>query len=84
MYSIRENLRLIGIQEKEQEDVEKIVHGILDEMGVLRDNLDFHAVHCVGVKRQVGQYLDHPNGSKQYNHQIIMRFVNQQDRDRVG
>ena len=83
MYSIRENLRLIGIQEKEQEDVEKIVRDILDEMGVLQDNLEFHAVYHVGVKRQIGQYLDHPNGPKQYNHQIIMRFVNQQDRDRV-
>ena len=51
-------------------------------MGVLRDNLEFHAVHRVGVKRQVGEY-DHPNGPKQYNGQIIMRFVNQQDRDRV-
>ena len=50
MYSRRENLRLIGIQEKEQEDVEKIVRGILDEMGVLWDNLEFHAVHHVGVK----------------------------------
>ena len=30
MYSRRENLRLIGIQEKEQEDVEKIVRGLMD------------------------------------------------------
>ena len=52
-------------------------------MGVLRDNLEFHAVHCVGVKRQVGQYLDHPDGPKQYNRQIIMKFVNRQNRDRV-
>ena len=51
MYSRRENLRLTGIQEKEQEDVEKIVRGILDETGVLRDNLVFHVVHCVGVKK---------------------------------
>ena len=83
MYLRRENLRLIGIQEKEQEDVEKIVRGILDEMGVLRDNLEFHAVHRVSVKKQVGEYLDHPDGPKQYNRQIIMRFVNRQDRDRV-
>ena len=83
MYSRRENLRLIGIQEKEQENVEKIVDGIFDEMGVLWDNLEFHAVHRVGVQRQVGEYLDHPDGPKQYNHQIIMRFVNRQDQDRV-
>ena len=53
-------------------------------MGVLRDNLEFHAVHRIGVKKQVGQYLDHPDGPRQYNRQIIMRFVNRQDRaDRV-
>ena len=74
MYSRRENLRLIGIQEKEQEDVEKIVRGILDEMGVLRDKLKFHAVHRVRGKKQVGKY----------NRQIIMRFVVcRQDQDRV-
>ena len=83
MYSRRENLRLIGIQEKEQEDVEKIVRGILDEMGILWDNLEFHVVHRVGVKKQVGQYLDHPDWPRQYNRQIIMRFVNRQDQDRV-
>ena len=60
-----------------------IVRGILDEMDVLRDNREFHAVHRVGVKRQAGQYLDHPNGPRQYNRQIIMRFVNRQDWHRV-
>ena len=52
-------------------------------MGVLRDNLQFHAVHRVGVKKQVGQYLNHPDGPGQYNRKIIMLFVNRQDRDRV-
>ena len=36
-----------------------------------------------GCKKQVGEYLNHPDGPKQYNCQIIMRFVNQQDWDRV-
>ena len=27
--------------------------------------------------------MDHPDGPKQYNRQIILRFVNRQDRDRV-
>ena len=40
------------------------------------ETTEFHAVHRVGVKRQVGEYLDHPNGPKQYKRQIIMRFVN--------
>ena len=83
MYSCRENMRLIGIQEKYQEDVENIVRGVLNEMGVLRENLEFHAVHRVGVKTLTGQYLDHPDGPRQYNRQIRMRFVNRQDRDRV-
>ena len=34
-------------------------------------------------KKQVGEYLNHPDGPKQYNHQIIMRLVNRQDLDRV-
>ena len=57
MYSMRENLRLIGIQEKEQEDVEKIVRGVLDEMGVLRDNVEIHAVHRVGVKKTGSSWI---------------------------
>ena len=67
MYSRRESLRLIGIQEKEQEDVEKIARDILDEMVVLRDNYEFHAIHRVGVKKQAGQYLNHPDGPRQYS-----------------
>ena len=55
-YSRRENLRLIGVKEngddecvKENGDegCEKLVRKILDEMGVLRYGLDFHAVHRV-------------------------------------
>ena len=73
MYFRRENLNLIGTRVKEQEDLEKIVRGILDEMGVLRDSLEFHSVHHVGVKKQDVQC--HPDGPRQYNRQIIMKFV---------
>ena len=61
MYSRRENLRLIGIEEKE-EGAEKTVRGILDEMGALRDNLEFHAVHRVGVKNRLGSTWIIPMG----------------------
>ena len=52
-YSRRENLRLIGVKENGDDecvkengdkDCEKLVRKILDEMGVLRYGLDFHAV----------------------------------------
>ena len=55
-YSRRKNLRLIGVRENGDdecvtengnEDCEKLVRKILDEMGVLRHGLDFHAVHRV-------------------------------------
>ena len=44
--SRRENLRLVGIEE-EGEEPEDVVREILQQMGVLRENLEFHAVHRV-------------------------------------
>ena len=76
-YSRRENLRLVGIEEKEGEKPEGVVREILQQMGVLRENLKFHAVHRVGEKRWLSK------DGIQYNRQIIMRFINRQDRDRV-
>ena len=85
-HSRRENLRLIGIKEngdnecvKENgdEDCEKLVRKILDEMGVLRYDLDFHAVHR--VPRVVPSQKDKRDTPRQ----IIMRFTSRKDRDRV-
>ena len=75
-YSCRENLRLVGIEE-EGEEPEDVVREILQQMGVLRENLEFHAVHRVGEKRWLSK------DGIQYNRQIMMRFINRQDRDRV-
>ena len=47
-YSRRENLRLIGVPEEEDENdeqTERTVRDILDEMGLLHEGLTFHAVH---------------------------------------
>ena len=47
-YSRHENLRLIGVPEEEDENdeqTEKTVGDILDEMGLLHEGLTFHAVH---------------------------------------
>ena len=76
-YSRIENLRLVGIEEEEGEEPEDVVREILQHMGVLRENLEFHAVRRVGEKRWLSK------DGIQYNRQIIMRFVNRQDRDRV-
>ena len=74
-YSHRENLRLVGIEEEGVKP--DVVHEIHQQMGVLRENLEFHAVHRVGEKCWLSR------DGIQYNRQIIMRFVNRQDRDRV-
>ena len=85
-YSLRENLRLIGVKEngddecvKENgdEDCEKLVRKILDEIRVLRYCLDFHPVHRVPrVVRSQKDKQDTPR-------QMIMRFTSRKDRDRV-
>ena len=75
-YSRRENLRLIGVPEEEDENdeqTEKTVRDILDEMGLLREGLTFHAGHRVG-----------PNRSDRTSpRQIIMRFLVRKDKERV-
>ena len=72
-YSHRENLRLVGIEEEEGEEPEDVVREILQQMGVLQENLEFHTVHRVGEKCWL--FKD----GIQYNRQI----VNRQDRERV-
>ena len=76
-YSRRENLRLVGIKEEEGEEPEDVVREILQQMAVLRENLEFHVVHWVGEKRWLSK------DGIQYDRQIIMTFVNRQDRDRM-
>ena len=78
-YSRRENLRLVGMEENEDEDTEGLVREILNEMGVLRESIEFHTVRCVGQKRvsTKSESSANSNGpSQSYNRQIIMRFVN--------
>ena len=75
-YSRKENLRLIGVKEQDGEDCENVVRRILTEMGVLRDGVGFHAVHRVGPQIR-------PAHAKGNGRQIIMRFLNRQDREHV-
>ena len=63
-----------------------MVREILDEMGVLRESIEFHAVHRVGQKRESTKSESSANGnghSRSYNRQIIVRFVNRQHRELV-
>ena len=79
-YSRRENLRLIGVKENGDDEcvkLVKLVRKILDEMGVLRYGLDFHAVHR--VPRVVPSQKDKQNTPRQ----IIMTFTSRKDRYRV-
>ena len=73
-YSRREDLRLIGVKENGDdecvkdigdEDCEKLVRNILDEMGVLCHGLDFHAAipyhEWYLVKDENKTHQDNPN-----------------------
>ena len=64
-------------KQKRLQKPEDVIREILQQMGVLWENLEFHAVHRVREKRYLSR------DGIQYNRQIIMRFVNRQDRDRV-
>ena len=77
---------MVGIEKNEGEDTEGLVREILNEMGVLRESIEFHAVHRVGQKRVSTNSESSANGngpSRSYNRQIIMRFVNRQHRELV-
>ena len=76
---------MVGIEENECEDTEVLVCEILDEMGVMRESLEFYAVYRVGQKRVSTKSESSANGNEPspYNRQIIMRFVNRQHRELV-
>ena len=73
---------MVGIEENEGEDTEGLVREILNEMRVLRESIEFHAVQKrVSTKSESSANGNGP--SRLYNRQIIMRFVNRQHRELV-
>ena len=64
MYSRRESVRITGVEEKREEDVEEIVIGIGRKVGVEIERRDIAAAHRVGSRK---------DGKER---QIIAKFVN--------
>lgn len=69
-YTRRENLIFNQIPESQDEDCKEKVLGVLDNMGIVSDEIKFHAVHRLGRKKE---------GIRP----IIARFVSREDRDAV-
>ena len=71
MYSRRECARISGVEERREEDVEKIVIDIGRKVGVEIDRRDIAAAHRVGSKKE---------GKER---QIIAKFVNRKDKEKL-
>ena len=69
-YTKRENLIFNQIPESQDEDCKEKVLSVLDDMGIVSDEVKFHAVHRLGRKKE---------GIRP----IIARFVSREDRDSV-
>ena len=51
-YTRRENIRLLYVEEKDDEDTEELFIRCLTEMNVYDPQMRFHAVHRVGQQRK--------------------------------
>ena len=71
MYSRRESVRITGVEEKREEDVEEIVIGIGRKVGVEIERRDIAAAHRVGSRK---------DGKER---QIIAKFVNRKDKEKL-
>ena len=70
-FSRRENLRLVRIEENEGENTEGLVREILNEMGVLRESIEFHVVHRVGQKESLTNLNPVQTGMGLVDHTIV-------------
>ena len=77
----RENIRLLNVEETEDENTEALLKNVLTEMCVNVDGLRFHAVHRVGPVREARQSFT--TKKRQTPRHIIARFLCQQDRNMV-
>ena len=78
-YTRRENIRLLYLEEKDEEDTEELFIRCLTEMNVYDPQMSFHAVHRVGQQRK---RKGGPNVTQAPRH-IIARFLSRKDRDLV-
>ena len=78
-YTRRENIRLLYVEEKDDEDTEQLLIRCLTEMNVYDPQMRFHAVHRVGQQRK---RKGGPNVTQTPRH-IIARFLSRKDRDLV-
>ena len=81
-YTRRENLRLLNVPEREDEETEELFIVVLKEMGVYHENIRFHDVHSVPRKCHMrsnrGGKTDKENPWR-----IIARLVVRKERDLV-
>ena len=79
-YSRRENLRLMNMPEKPEENLRSVVRNIIGQhLYISPLNMRFHAVHCVGRRQQNTD----PNSSAARPRPVIIRFLCREDRDDV-
>lgn len=71
-YTRKENLIFNQIPESDDENCKDKIKNILENMGIISNEIKFHAVHRIGKKRQ-GTFV----------RPIIARFVSREDRDLV-
>ena len=55
----RENLRILNVLETEEEDTEQLFTQILTKMGIIVQNMNFHAIHRVGPPKDQAKYRRH-------------------------
>ena len=80
-YTRRENLRLLNVQETEEEDTEQLFTQIPTKMGMEVQNMNFHAIHIVGSPKDQAKYRQHDKPPSPSH--IIARFVSRKERDLV-
>ena len=80
-YTRHENLRLLNVQETEEEDTEQLFTQILTKMRVEVQNMNFHAIHRVGPLKDQAKYRRHDKPPSPRH--IFERFVFRKDRDLV-
>ena len=81
-YTRRENLRLLNVPEREDEETEELFIEVLKEMGVYHENIRFHDVHRVPRNRRMGSNGGGKTDKENPRH-IIARFVVRKERDLV-
>ena len=78
-YTRRENIRLLYVEEKDDEDTEELFIRCLTEMNVYDPEMRFHAVHRVGQQRK----RKGDSNVTQAPRQIIARLLSRKNRDLV-